>query len=647
MITYFAVTNFKSIKDRMMIEFIPGTNRSKKDHISEDGCLRATAIFGANASGKSNFITAIKFLKRLVTDPYYSSKNPIYNWNSKSHKTTFEIGFRINGDEYDYKLSVESVGSLNDQVTKQFFTFRITDEKLVVRSSGIIRILSRIKKESPDDANSFLKELDELKADLNSYENRMASLQSKTESVHKSIDTKQSELKYCILKKTSILKELENYKDITYEIDCREIVAELEKKQKNLRDQRIVLSEKRRSILNTTHHKGRDYGAISEDIKNIDDSIRLNNVKITNLRKYIKLSEELSSIKERIVKLEKKIDRLTRDEEEFNRKMNGVAFNIDETIRRIEEKRIQLNNALNTSSESRPFISTGALDLINNNCDKETAKTIITTVYQWFVSTLVILETDDFYLPLDQTNLLDNISGILRSMDVGIYGMGWEQSDYMKDSESDYHLHSKVDLIKNQISENARKQLDDCQRNSIYSSSLSTVIIKTGPELNMFSYWRGEETVRKLVTYHNYDRTGSTNVTSESDGSRRLIELASILLPSHHERVFIVDELERRLHPLLTQRFIELFLDDPKRNKQLIFSTHEFKLMSRELFRSDEIWYMTMEDGTSISIPLNELIENNPELSRRRTEKLYINDKLLPGIPHIKKNNQMMDYTVW
>ena len=79
----------------------------------------------------------------------------------------------------------------------------------------------------------------------------------------------------------------------------------------------------------------------------------------------------------------------------------------------------------------------------------------------------------------------------------------------------------------------------------------------------------------------------------ESDGTRRLFDLMDMLLMNTDDVVFIVDELERSLHPKLTHRFLELFNELHKdKRTQLIFTTHESSIMDQELFRRDEIWFV-------------------------------------------------------
>lgn len=79
----------------------------------------------------------------------------------------------------------------------------------------------------------------------------------------------------------------------------------------------------------------------------------------------------------------------------------------------------------------------------------------------------------------------------------------------------------------------------------------------------------------------------------ESDGTRRLFDLLDMILKRENDVVYIVDELERSLHPKLTEHFLRLFMkENGAGEKQLIFSTHEASIMNQKLFRRDEIWFV-------------------------------------------------------
>ncbi|MBQ7969258.1 MAG: ATP-binding protein [Clostridia bacterium] len=89
----------------------------------------------------------------------------------------------------------------------------------------------------------------------------------------------------------------------------------------------------------------------------------------------------------------------------------------------------------------------------------------------------------------------------------------------------------------------------------------------------------------------------------ESDGTRRLFDLLDILLNKTNDTVYIVDEMERSLHPKLTSRFIELFDKiHLSNNMQLIFTTHESSIMDQKLFRRDEIWFVERNNENVSSI---------------------------------------------
>lgn len=87
------------------------------------------------------------------------------------------------------------------------------------------------------------------------------------------------------------------------------------------------------------------------------------------------------------------------------------------------------------------------------------------------------------------------------------------------------------------------------------------------------------------------------SLEEESDGTIRLLDLIEVLLSKDSERVYIIDEINRRFHPLLTYKFIEEYLKlASKRNIQLIVTTHESKLMDFDILRKDEICFIDKDE---------------------------------------------------
>jgi AAA15 family ATPase/GTPase len=81
--------------------------------------------------------------------------------------------------------------------------------------------------------------------------------------------------------------------------------------------------------------------------------------------------------------------------------------------------------------------------------------------------------------------------------------------------------------------------------------------------------------------------------SEESDGTQRVTHL----LPALHAAgdalgVYVIDEIDRSLHPLLAKGFVRSFLDTcASKGGQLIFTTHETAFLDTELLRRDEIWF--------------------------------------------------------
>jgi AAA15 family ATPase/GTPase len=105
----------------------------------------------------------------------------------------------------------------------------------------------------------------------------------------------------------------------------------------------------------------------------------------------------------------------------------------------------------------------------------------------------------------------------------------------------------------------------------------------------------------KILTMHDATkgRAVAFSLSEESDGFRRLLNL----LPALYRvkaggGVFVVDELERSMHPMLARKFIEFFLNvaDVARS-QLIFTTHESTLLDQDLMRRDAIWFAEKDDA--------------------------------------------------
>lgn len=106
----------------------------------------------------------------------------------------------------------------------------------------------------------------------------------------------------------------------------------------------------------------------------------------------------------------------------------------------------------------------------------------------------------------------------------------------------------------------------------------------------------------KTIEFVHKNSTALFSLSEESDGTIRLLDLIEVLLCADEERVYVIDEVNRRFHPLLTKKFIEEYLKlAKKRNIQLIVTTHESELMSFDLLRKDEISFIAKDESGASS----------------------------------------------
>ncbi|MBN1470021.1 MAG: ATP-binding protein [Fusobacteriaceae bacterium] len=138
MIVQFKFRNFKSFKDETILDMTPvnglkeleqNIHTIESDYInikeSKNKVLKAVAISGQNASGKSNLIKALKFMQQKVTESVDSNdelKKNIYNkkieqfiFTNEFSSSEFELIFIMDGIKYRYGFELDS-----DRILKEW-----------------------------------------------------------------------------------------------------------------------------------------------------------------------------------------------------------------------------------------------------------------------------------------------------------------------------------------------------------------------------------------------------------------------------------------------------------------------------------------------------------------------------------------------
>jgi hypothetical protein len=86
-------------------------------------------------------------------------------------------------------------------------------------------------------------------------------------------------------------------------------------------------------------------------------------------------------------------------------------------------------------------------------------------------------------------------------------------------------------------------------------------------------------------------------IEMESEGTQRMIyTLGPIYDVIKNNRVLIVDEFDSKFHTLLSKYLISLFHKNNIGFSQLIITSHDTNLLSKEVFRRDQIWFVEKND---------------------------------------------------
>ena len=151
---------------------------------------------------------------------------------------------------------------------------------------------------------------------------------------------------------------------------------------------------------------------------------------------------------------------------------------------------------------------------------------------------------------------------------------------------------------------------------------------------------KGKKIMEAKTTHNIYDEQGNVSGIGtfdkdemESEGTKKVIEMSGPIFDTLRlGKVLIVDELDAKLHPLLTRSILQLFMN-PETNPhgaQFIFATHDTNLLNLAYLRRDQIWF-TEKDKTE-STDLYSLLEFKDEngakiRNDRSVQKDYINGR--------------------
>lgn len=237
------------------------------------------------------------------------------------------------------------------------------------------------------------------------------------------------------------------------------------------------------------------------------------------------------------------------------------------------------------------------LKLMNQNKDslytKKSKLNVFKDVYNWIRYTLDVNTTGNSitnYSFFANNDYLDMIVNKLNH-----FGLDIEKLNFAEISEekltSDFPKDILSDIKEELITQNSiQTDKSDAHNPSVMIRSNANIFVIGIDNENNFTY-------RTIELKHKYS-FATFSLKEESDGTVRLLDIIEILLTQSKNKVYILDEVNRTFHPLLTIQFIKDFLELAKeRNIQLIVTTHESQLMDLKLLRKDEIGFVNKTDN--------------------------------------------------
>ena len=245
-------------------------------------------------------------------------------------------------------------------------------------------------------------------------------------------------------------------------------------------------------------------------------------------------------------------------------------------------------------------------------------------VYDWFENTLVLVAPDSrfdlFEIFLDEGHpLYAAMNEMLPRLDTGIAHLGSEE----------------IPLENISIPEPLKTELQEEVKEGM------AVRLLMEPQTNRIVVTRkdGELIAKRPVTFHpKSDGTEARfEIYQESEGSQRVIDLLPAFLELSaqvSQKVYVIDEIDRSLHPLLIRQLLDEYLSNcsTETRTQLLLTTHNVMLMDQQLLRRDEMW-VTERDEAGVS-SLFSFSEYKDVRYDKDIRKSYLQGRM-GGIPHI------------
>ena len=255
-------------------------------------------------------------------------------------------------------------------------------------------------------------------------------------------------------------------------------------------------------------------------------------------------------------------------------------------------------------------------------------------IYRWFRETLKLITPETVshgleFTILDREEVREFANSILPRIDTGVARLDSE--------EVQFDSLGFPEPLRQHVISLAQKGHD-------------TMVLMQAPGGSRYSvrFERGEIRARKLVTWHRTaDGQGQRkfDLSEESSGTQRVIDLLPAfdeLTKATHPKVFVVDEIDRSLHPNLTRELVQAYLaacgSEPR--SQLLMTTHDALLLDQNLLRRDETWFIEKDEtGASRLMALSDYrgVRKDTDIQKRYLSGRFGGVPRLMPLPRAKR----------
>ena len=192
----------------------------------------------------------------------------------------------------------------------------------------------------------------------------------------------------------------------------------------------------------------------------------------------------------------------------------------------------------------------------------------------------------------------------------------WQQTTY-REKINQYINSIAMDIQGIDIS---IKKLEENDLPSDFPSQLKDKLSKYNVQSFHHTYSKDNKPTNEFLSW-DFDK-------HESEGSKKALQLSGPVLSAlMNGEILVIDEMEAKLHPIITLNIIDMFLDpscNPK-HAQLVFATHDTNLLGYSKLRRDQIYFTEKNKWESTELfSLSDFVyfnEKNGEIIEEKERK--------------------------